>query len=84
MWIVAKYKTKELETLKQSFSKIIGDAPEFYIPKIKQEYYINNKLKITQKNILSNYIICKHTKFKDSKFLNRLNNSRGLVYLLNN
>ena len=54
MWIVAKYKTKELETLKQSFSKIIGDAPEFYIPKIKQEYYINNKLKITQKNILSN------------------------------
>ena len=84
MWIVAKYKSKELETLKQSFSKIIGDVPEFYIPKIKQEYYINNKLKITQKNILSNYIICKHAKFKDLKFLNRLNNSRGLVYLLNN
>jgi hypothetical protein len=84
MWIVAKYKSKELETLKQSFSKIIGDMPEFYTPKIKQEYYINNQLKITKKNILSNYIICKHTKFKDLNFLSRLKNSRGLIYLLKN
>ena len=82
MWIVAKYKLKELETLKESFSKIIGDMPEFYIPRIRQEYYINNKLKNIKKNILSNYIICKHSKFKDLKFLNRLNNSRGLIYLL--
>ena len=82
MWIVAKYKLKELETLKESFSKIIGDMPEFYIPRIRQEYYINNKLKNIQKNILSNYIICKHSKFKDLKFLSRLNNSRGLIYLL--
>ena len=35
MWIVAKYKLKELETLKESFSKIIGDMPEFYIPRIR-------------------------------------------------
>ena len=82
MWVVAKYKPKELEILKQSFSKIIGDMPEFYIPKIKQAYYINNKLKILKKNILSNYIICKHDKFKNLKFLNALNNSRGLIYLL--
>ena len=84
MWVVAKYKPKELEILKQSFSKIIGDMPEFYIPKIKQEYYINNKLKTLKKNILSNYIICKHDKFKKLKFLNILNNSRGLVHLLKN
>ena len=84
MWVVAKYKSKELETLKQSFSKIIGEMPEFYIPKIKQEYYINNKLKIAQKNILSNYIICKHAKFSDLKLISRLKNSRGLIYLLQN
>ena len=30
MWIVAKYKSKELGTLKQSFSKIIGDMPELH------------------------------------------------------
>ena len=82
MWLVVKYKPKELEILKQSFSKIIGNMPEFYIPKIKQAYYINNKLKILKKNILSNYIICKHDKFKNLKFLNALNNSRGLIYLL--
>ena len=56
--------------------------PEFYIPRIRHEYYINNKLKNIQKNILSNYIICKHSKFKDLKFFSRLNNSRGLIYLL--
>ena len=84
MWIVAKYKSKELETLKQSFSKIIGDIPEFYIPKIRHEYYVNNKLKIAQKNILSNYIICKHKKFDDLRFLSRLKNSRGLIYFLKN
>ena len=84
MWVVAKYKLKELETLKDSFCKIIGDKPEFYIPKIKQEYYKNNKLKIIKKNILSNYIICKHSKFKDLKFISKLNHSRGLIYLLKN
>ena len=38
MWIVAKYKPKELEILKKSFWKILGEVPEFYMPKIKQEY----------------------------------------------
>ena len=34
MWIVAKYKTKELETLKKVFFQTLGDMPEFYNPKI--------------------------------------------------
>ncbi len=52
MWIVAKYKPKELKTLSESFSKIIGETPEFYKPKIKFEKYINNKLRIFEKNLL--------------------------------
>ena len=84
MWIVAKYKPKELEILKKTFCEILGDKPEFYIPKIKQEYYKNNKLKTFKKNILTNYIICKHDKFRDLNLLNKLNNSRGLIYLLKN
>jgi len=82
MWIVAKYKTKELNILKESFLKILGEMPEFYNPKIKYERYINNKLKTFEKSILDNYLICKHEKFKDQKFLNILKNSRGLNYFL--
>ena len=84
MWIVAKYKPKELEMLKKTFCKVLGSKPEFYIPKIRQEYYKNNKLKTIKKNILTNYLICRHEKFRNLKFLNKLNNSKGLVYLLKN
>ena len=83
MWVVAKYKPKEFKLLKDSFLKILGEMPEFYSPKIKYEKYLNNKLKVYKKNILENYLICKHYKFKDNKIINILKNSRGLSYFLN-
>jgi len=82
MWIVVRYKSKELKTLSESFSKILGEIPEFYKPKIKFEKYINNKLRIFEKDILDNYLICKHNKFKDHKIISLLKNSRGLIYFL--
>jgi hypothetical protein len=82
MWVVAKYKTKELNILKESFLKVLGEMPEFYNPKIKYERYINNKLKTFEKNILENYLICKHEKFRDQTFIDILKNSRGLNYFL--
>ena len=82
MWVVLKYKTKEYEILKNSFSKILGETPEFYNPKIKCEKYINNKLKKFEKKVLDNYLICKHNKFKNPKIINILKNSRGLIYFL--
>ncbi len=82
MWIVAKYKPREFKILNESFFKIIGEMPEFYNPKIKFEKYINNKLKVFEKNILEGYLICKHNKFKDHKIISSLENSRGLNYFL--
>lgn len=82
MWVVLKYKPKEFEILKDSFFKILGEMPEFYNPKYKYERYINNKLKIFEKNILNNYLICKHNKFKDHKIISLLKNSRGLIHFL--
>ena len=83
MWIVAKYKPKEYKILKESFFKILGEMPEFYNPKIKYERYIKNKLKVFEKKILDNYVICKHDKFNDRALINVLKNSRGLTYFLN-
>jgi|TARA_Y100000294_G_C8517273_1_gene321394 hypothetical protein len=82
MWVVFNYKSKELQTLKNSFFKILGGTPEFYSPKIKYEKYINNKRKTFEKNILNNYVICNHHKFSNSKFINLLKNCKGLNYFL--
>ena len=82
MWIVAKYKPKEFEILKESFFKILGEMPEFYNPKIKYARYIKNKLRVFEKNILDDYIICKHNKFNDLTLINVLKNSPGLTYFL--
>jgi len=82
MWVVAKYKPKEIQTLKNSFFAVLGEMPEFYIPKFKYEKYLNNKLKVYKKNILDNYLICKHNKFSDHKIIKKLKNSKGLNYFL--
>ena len=82
MWIVARYKPNELKLLKECFFKILGEMPEFYNPKVKYERYVNNRLKMFQKNILDNYLICKHDNFNDARLVNALKNSRGLVYFL--
>ena len=82
MWMVIKYNLKELETLKDSFCKVIGEIPEFYSPKFKYQKYINNKLKKFETKILGNYLICKHEKFSDSKIISLLKNVRGLNYFL--
>jgi hypothetical protein len=82
MWIVAKYKQKEFSILKESFFKTIGEMPEFYTPKIRYKRYTKNKFKEYEKNILTNYIICRHDKFKNPKLLNVLKNSRGLIHFL--
>ena len=83
MWVIIKYKTKEFELLRNSFRGVLGKSPEFYIPKIKYEKYLNNKLKVYKKDILENYLICRHEKFSDPKIINLLKNSRGLNYFLN-
>ena len=84
MWIIAKYKPKEFKILKKSFLKALGEMPEFYEPKIKCELFVNNRLKVFEKNILSNYIFCKHSTFKNVESISLLKNSRGLIYLLSN
>ena len=82
MLAVIKYKANEFKTLKNTFSKVLGNSTEFYRPKIKYQKYINNKIKFYEKNILDNYLICKHEKFKDSKIVTVLKNTRGLIHFL--
>tara|TARA_B100001123_G_C14931743_1_gene876030 strand:+ start:225 stop:728 length:504 start_codon:yes stop_codon:yes gene_type:complete len=84
MWIVLKYKKNELNLLKQDFKKILEDMPLIFRPKIKYQKLIKNKLKLLENDILGDYLICYHEKFKNSKIIATLKNSRGLKYFLTN
>ena len=80
MWIVAKYNNGQLQTLKENLSKILGSEIEFYQPKIMIEL----RKKKFFKNILGNYVFCKHSRFSEDKILNNLKFIKGLSYFLSN
>ena len=83
MWAVIKYKNKELNLLKKNFTKVLGEAPQYYCPKIQYKKYIKRQLRTCEKLILENYLICYHPKFNDVGVINKLKYSKGLSYFLN-
>jgi len=84
MWIILKYKKKELNYLKEDLRKKIGSLPYMYLPKIKCQKLIKNKLRLSEVDVLEDYLICYHKKFEDSNIFKILNYSRGLKYFLTN
>ena len=83
MWMVLKYKKKEFNFLKRGFTKVLGDLPLIFQPKIKYQKIIKNKLHFLENDILDDYIICYHKKFGNSETINSLKNLKGLKYFLN-
>ena len=69
MWIVLKYKKKNLNLLKTNLISKIDANIKFYIPKIKFVKKDKKKEKNCEYNILYNYIFCFSDKFKDKKKL---------------
>ena len=67
MWLIAKYKSNEINFLKNNLKKDFGDEIKFYLPKIKCEKYFKNKLKKFERFILGNYIFFHHKNFSDQK-----------------
>ena len=82
MWIVAKYKTNELNILKKNFKNILESDPEYFIPKIQYNKIIKQKFKTFQKSLLEGYVICFHSKFSNSYILNLLKTARGINYII--
>ena len=79
MWVIAKYKKKELNTFLKEFKKKLGDEIKIYQPKV----LLNSKTKkILFKSILGNYIFLWNEKFKNSNSLELLKFTKGLEYFL--
>jgi len=82
MWVVIKYKPRELQILKNSLTSNLDENTLFYIPQIKYKKRNKSKLVTSEKNILENYLICFHKKFSDIKILSKLKYLKGLSYFL--
>ena len=83
MWIVIKYKTRELNILKKAMKELLNENPEYFLPQIKYSKIINKKFKFLNKTLLEGYLIFFHNKFKDEKILNSIKYTRGVSQLLN-
>jgi len=84
MWCVIKFKKNNLTNLKFDLSKKLGSEPQFYLPKIKYNYYKRNKFSQKEMSLLEDYALCFHEKFRNSKIVESLKFSKGLKYFLNN
>ena len=82
MWVVLKYKKNELDLLRQDLKKTLGTLPIIFQPKIRYQKLIGRRIIFLEKNILDDYLICYHEKFKENKMLEILKNLRGLKYFL--
>ena len=83
MWMVIKFEKKNLPFLKKEFFQKLGSKPEFYLPTIKIQKNLNNKLSDKEFFLLGDYLLCFHESFKNKNIQETLKYSRGVKYFLN-
>tara|TARA_Y100000389_G_C17432098_1_gene503297 strand:- start:152 stop:652 length:501 start_codon:yes stop_codon:yes gene_type:complete len=84
MWTILKFKKKNLFLLKKDLLSYLGNDVEFYLPKIKIQKKVNNKLQSKGNFLLGDYLLCFHKSFENKKTITSLKYCKGLKYFLNN
>ncbi len=82
MWTVIKIDNKKLQLLKQDFRSKLDKEVIFYQPKFQFKKMIKQKFKLTEIDLLKDYIFCYHKTLENEKYLKLLKFSRGLKYFL--
>ena len=83
MWAIVKFKKKELNIfIKDLQSKLIGNL-NYYLPKVKKTIKKNKCFIDKTSYLLEDYIFVYHENFSNPKILSYLQNSKGLIYFLN-
>ena len=84
MWVILKFKKKNLSLLKRDFLKYLGNDVKFYLPKLKLQKNIKNKLHDRESFLLGDYLLCFHKSFENKNVIISLKYCKGLKYFLNN
>ena len=82
MWIIVKCKNNEQNLFEKNINQKMFEKVKIFNPKIKLNFFKNNKLIVKTKPLLNNYLFCYHKKFSDTKILRCISNTKGLMYLL--
>jgi len=84
MWAVLKFEKKNLSFLKKDFFTKLGSEVKFYMPKLKLQKYIKNKIYLKESFLLGNYLLCFHRDFSNKNIINSLKYCKGVDYFLTN
>ena len=84
MWAVLKFKKENLALLKKDLLKYLDNDVQFYLPKIKLQKKIKNKIQNRGSFLLCDYLLCFHKSFENKKIITSLKYCKGLKYFLNN
>ena len=82
MWTIIKLDKKKIKLFENELEKKIGNNFMIYNPKIMIQKYYKNRLLDKHINLLGDYIMCHHPKFKALNTVKSLRNLRGLKYFL--
>ena len=84
MWTILKFKKENLSLLKKDLLMYLGNDVQFYLPKIKLQKKVKNKLQNRSSFLLGDYLLCFHKSFENKKIISSLKYCKGLKYFLNN
>ena len=84
MWTIIKYKKNNLYTLQKELTQKLDKNLKIFIPKIKIQKVIKNKINYKDIQILGDYLFCYHPCFRITQNINQLKFCRGLEYFLLN
>ena len=82
MWAVIKYKKDQYNIFSKTLQEKLGDMTKFYNPKLIYYKILKDRKKRVENNLLGNYAFCYFEGFKDKKTIQKINNIKGLEYIL--
>ena len=83
MWIVLKYKKKNLGILVSELKRRFDNSLEIYNPKFKTKFKIRNKIIINELSLLNDYLFCYHKNFINPNSTNILKFIKGIKGFIN-
>ncbi len=78
MWIVLRYKKKDLGVLVSELKRRFDNNLEIYNPKFKTKFKIRNKIIINELSLLDDYLFCYHINFNNPNSINVLKFIKGV------
>ena len=83
MWVVIKYKSNEINLVRNKLTTYFGKDLKIYLPQISYKKFFNQKFKYIQRNILGDYLFCYNKNFSTAKHFTLLKNLKGVKNILN-